>query len=673
MNVLFPIFLTTALLIAIPVIIHLFNFRKYKKVLFPDIRFLKELQEQAHKQSRLKNLLILTSRILAILALVLAFAQPFFLKDQAKIKQGPKAVSIYIDNSFSMGIEEQGVSLLDRAKGKARELISSYSKGDRFQILTNDFAYQENRFLTRDEALRQLGPIHVSSKTRPVATILEKQKQLLLTEPDRQQQLIFISDFQKNNFPSELSGTDSIRKYFLLIPANQKNNLSIDTAYFETPSLLMNEPNLLTVRINNFGSEEVSTSLNLSVNDQMKSVLNVNLKPNDQKIETFNFTPSVAGIQKIKISLTDYPVSFDDTFHIAAKVNSNYNVLILNQSNANAFLSSVFKPGTQFRMDNHNVQTVQPDLVSNYSLVILNGVSTLSAAMSEALDQYLQSGGSVLVFPPSGSNLSSLNAFLQKSIGATFLNMDTAKAIVSDYSKAHPLFRDIFVKTPENIELPTVYKHFRIGGSALSSEMKLFTFSGGDAFLSVFNIQNGHLYLCASPADLTSSDFPKSYWFLPLIYKMAFMQGSNSMNALTIGKQTGIYIENKKLNDKTIYHMIGNGVEAIPEQRTIGSQVRININQSADKAGFYSIYLPGSKDSVFTGVNYDRAESALAYWPLSELKNKFKLKNLEWIDASINAAAGINELQHGIPLWKVCITLALLFLLIEILLIRFMK
>ena len=73
--------------------------------MFPDIRFLKELQEQTQKQSQLKHLLILASRILAILALVAAFAQPFFSKDADKVQQGPKAISIYIDNSFSMGIE----------------------------------------------------------------------------------------------------------------------------------------------------------------------------------------------------------------------------------------------------------------------------------------------------------------------------------------------------------------------------------------------------------------------------------------------------------------------------------------------------------------------------------------------------------------------------------------
>lgn len=180
---LYPLFTVAGLAIAIPILIHLFNFRKYKKVFFPDIRFLKELQEQTQKQSQLKHLLILACRILAIVSLVVAFAQPFFSKDNEKIAQGPKAVSIYIDNSFSMGIETNSLSLLDLAKGKAKDLILGFSGNDEIQLLTNDFAFNENRFLSKDEALRQLSSIQVSAKSRTASTILEKQKQLLLTQP----------------------------------------------------------------------------------------------------------------------------------------------------------------------------------------------------------------------------------------------------------------------------------------------------------------------------------------------------------------------------------------------------------------------------------------------------------------------------------------------------------
>ncbi|HQW46888.1 MAG TPA: BatA domain-containing protein, partial [Chitinophagaceae bacterium] len=217
MNFLYPLFLIAASAIAIPIIIHLFNFKKYKKVFFPDIRFLRELHEQTQKQAKLKHILILISRILALLFLVFAFAQPFLSKDKDNMNQAPKAMSIYVDNSFSMGIEKNALSMLDIAKGKAAEIIASCNDNDKIQILTNDFAFNESKFLNKNEALQFLSTLQLSPKNKKTIQILEKQKQLLSTEAAYQKQLIYISDFQKSNFPSSIQTNDSIKKYFISV------------------------------------------------------------------------------------------------------------------------------------------------------------------------------------------------------------------------------------------------------------------------------------------------------------------------------------------------------------------------------------------------------------------------------------------------------------------------
>jgi hypothetical protein len=572
-----------------------------------------------------------------------------------------------------MGIENNSVSLLDLAKAKAKEIIQSYTSNDQIQILTNDFSYNENRFLSRDEALRQLSSIRVSPKSRTAATILEKQKQLVLTEPGLKKQIIYLSDFQKNSFPFDLEVKDSIKKYFIPINAKRISNVSIDTVYFETPSIVLNESNPMVVRLRNNGDEEATTSISVLVNNQIRSVAHTNLKPNEIKTESIPFTTNTAGNQKIAVFINDYPMSFDDTFYVAGKVTSNYSVLVLNQSNANAFLSSVFKPGTQFRMDNSNVNAVNVSLFKNYSLIILNGTNTLSSTLSTALENYVNNGGSVLVFAPSSGDLTSLNSFLSKTAGCNYLQLDTARSFVTSFNKSHEVFRDIFVKTPENIDLPVAYKHYILSNGAISSEQKLFSFSNSDAFLSAYKTGNGNLYICASSADINASSFPKSYWFLPIIYKMAYINSNNSINAMTIGKNTSMLIENNQMGDKTVYHISDDKLDAIPEQRAIGNRMQINLNNAVQHAGLFGLYLPSSTDTSFVGVNYDRAESDLTYWDVTDLKNTTRIQNAEWLPNELNVSGTINELQHGIPLWKVCIILALLFLLGEILLIRFMN
>lgn len=678
MSFLYPWFLLAALAIAIPIVIHLFNFRRYKKVLFPDIRFLRELQEQTQKHSRLKHLLILLSRVLAILALVLAFAQPYYSKDKDKIQQGNKVVSIYVDNSFSMGVEKGGLSMLDLAKGKAKEVIESFSGNDQFQILSNDFGFNENRFLAKEDALRQLSSIQLSATNRKAEFILEKQKQLLLTEPSLNKQLVYISDFQQGSFNPGMKNTDAIKKYFISVQAENIANITLDTAYFETEGLILNEPNLLNVTLQNHSDDEVNTSLSIQVNNQLKSAVNVSMKPREKKQEVVQFATSVAGQQNIKLFLQDNPVQFDDTLYLAGKVNTNYAVAVLNQQSANAFLSSVFKPNTQFRMDNYNIQSFSPAVLKNYTLVVLNNIQSMSSTMSDALTNYLNNGGALLVFAPQANQTQGINPFLQRAAGCSYGRLDTARLTISSFNRSHSLFRDIFTKTPENVELPTVYRRFVINRSAMVSEQKLFSFSNGDAFLSLFRTGNGSLYVCASSAEISSSNFPKSYWFLPMIYKMAYSNAASKVYATMMGTQSTIEIPTQSLIDKgskdqMVYRLKSGGTEIIPEQRIKSNAIQLFLDKGIHEAGLYKAYVEGSKDSTVIGINYNRSESAMLFWKLSELKKSTSIKNAEWLEGNLNVSASVNTLENGIPLWKIAIGLALLFLLIEILLIRLMK
>jgi hypothetical protein len=124
--------------IAIPIIIHLFNFRKHEKVYFSSIRFLDEVKLKNNKKRNIKNLLILASRIIAIAFLVLAFAKPY--KPVNKEENSIKNVFIYIDNSLSMDAISDKGRLLDIAKNKSEDIINSYESSSSFYLLTNNFS-----------------------------------------------------------------------------------------------------------------------------------------------------------------------------------------------------------------------------------------------------------------------------------------------------------------------------------------------------------------------------------------------------------------------------------------------------------------------------------------------------------------------------------------------------
>ena len=158
-----PWFLLGLIAIAIPIIVHLFNFRRFKKVFFTNVRFIEELQLKTQKQSRLKHLLVLLMRMLAIICIVLAFAQPYIPHPENPINEEARnAVSVYIDNSFSMEASAASGSLLDEARRKAREITDAFKPSDVFQLITNDFDGVQQRWVSRDEFLEMVDEVKIS-------------------------------------------------------------------------------------------------------------------------------------------------------------------------------------------------------------------------------------------------------------------------------------------------------------------------------------------------------------------------------------------------------------------------------------------------------------------------------------------------------------------------------
>ena len=85
----------------IPIVIHLFHFRKRKTLYFSSLRFIQFLEKEQQSTRKLKHLLVLLSRLFALAALIFAFAQPQ-IKNGAGQQSGKPALLIYLDNSFSM-------------------------------------------------------------------------------------------------------------------------------------------------------------------------------------------------------------------------------------------------------------------------------------------------------------------------------------------------------------------------------------------------------------------------------------------------------------------------------------------------------------------------------------------------------------------------------------------
>lgn len=101
MTFLYPFFLFAGFVVLIPLIIHLFNFRKYKVLYFSDTRFLNEIRTHTRARNNLKQILVLILRMLIIASLVIAFAQPVINTQRSdNVVVNNATPVIYVDNSF---------------------------------------------------------------------------------------------------------------------------------------------------------------------------------------------------------------------------------------------------------------------------------------------------------------------------------------------------------------------------------------------------------------------------------------------------------------------------------------------------------------------------------------------------------------------------------------------
>ncbi len=676
MEFLFPSFLWALLALAIPIIIHLFHFRRFKTVYFTNVRFLKEVKEETSARSKLRNLLVLALRCLALAFLVLAFAQPFIPRD-VEVKTGAKAVSVFVDNSFSMEALSQDVPLLEKAKQRAREIIEAYSEEDRFQLLTNDFEGRHQRMVSKEDALTFVEELDISPAVRDLNMVLTRQEQALNTDDAENKVSYLISDFQRNVSEGLSSWTDTLTEVNLVpLQSVQEKNISIDSAWFEAPVRLVNQTNPLLVRVRNWSNEDVENiRLSLNYSGQVKPVGTLSIKAGETVTDTANITILKTGFHEAELQITDYPVQFDDSYYFTFSVAEEINVLSINESAPNRFLSAAFSGASYFKLDNALSRNLDYSSFSNYELIILNDVKAVSSGLASELNQYVVNGGNVVVFPAFGANVGTYNNFLNSFPANNLGTFEQQARSVGRINTAEFVFNDVFENRGANLKLPTTQANYKLSRFASRKEEILLTYRDGSPFMTKYQAGQGNFYLCAAPLSDEYNDLIRNgEIFVPMLFKMAISSGKEARIAYTIGKDEVLEADHQISETEQVYKLRGTGDEFIPEQRIVGSKAILGVNGQVEQAGYYNLFLNEGETLAKYGFNFDRKESDLQYYSEGDLKNLVG-EHINIIDATARADFGqlIGERSQGVVLWRWCLMLALLFLALEVLALRFWK
>lgn len=674
MSWLYPLFFAALASIAIPIIIHLFNFRRFKRIYFTNVALLQEVQQETRSQRNLKHILVLMARIFAITFLVLAFVQPYIPATSGNAKQGITAVSVYIDNSFSMSSVGKEGELLQAAKNKARDIANAYSTTDLYQLLTADFEGRHQRLLNREEFLRMVDEVQASPSSRRLSEIVARQREALNKDPMAQKTAYILSDFQQTMMDAEAVNADtSISTQLVKLVANPKANLSIDSAWLETPYVKVGQQAKLLVRIRNYGDEQENIPMTLKINNVQKGLANFSIGKNETKNVELTFSTASAGWQSAELEITDNPITFDDKLFFAFEVKQHISVLSIYPAEPSKFIDVVYgKIDDYYQLKQVTDKQLDYSSFPQYSLIVLNGVKSISSGLNAELNKFVSSGGSLVIFPNAENTVdNSVNEFLS-SIGAGRLG---AYAEVSEkvayLNTDHPLFRYTFEKIRDNIDKPVVQKYFAVSAASGEPIMRL---QNGQQFLTHITSGNGHVYLFNSALDVNWNNFPAHALYVPVMLNMALNSVQRTELFYTIGEGQLVRLNIPGQGKDQVYKLSNGKIELIPQMVVKENKLNLSPGPELKVPGNYSLS-SGTQDlGARVAFNYDRSESANTYYSEEDLKTKLDIAGVHVLE---NTPKGIQqaivEADKGVQLWRYCILFALFFLVTEVLLLRFLK
>ena len=675
-----PLFLFGLFAIAIPVVVHLFNFRRYKKVYFSNVAFLKGFRKRTQKQSELLRYLVLAMRILAIAALVFTFAQPYIPAEKTSSVQAKKMVSVFVDNSFSMESAGADGRLLDEALRKAREIAMAYSPDDLFQLLTNDFEGKHQRMVARDEFLLMLREIKPGAAHKTLKEILQRQNDLLKDKQYKGASAYIISDFQKSTLLGQLP--DSISGFPVnLVPVDEVSvsNIYVDSCWFENPVLRLNQTAVLKVRITNISENNLEKiPVKLTIDGIQRAITSVDIRANTSQTAELSFRTTTAGSQKAVVEVGDYPVIFDDNFYMAIKVTESIPVLVINQTDADPYLQTVFALDSVVQPTQLPLKQTNFNALGDYTFVILNGVNDLSSGAAQQLNSFVGDGGTLLVFPPASGKADVLNQLLSQLGSPVYQGIDTTPARVTGINMQHDLFKGVFNEStlPGNTDYPLAVKHYKIAENTSVFSDHALKLVNGSAFLTKVSGGGGHVVLSAVPADDRWSNFQRHALFVPAILNAAFQSVQILPATYFINSPDIILSATSKPQGDQVLKMTredGSG-EFIPGMRSVNGQIVLNTAENIADAGFYNLK-SGDKIIDYLAFNYSRKESDLRRMSLEELKKMAGEISGFTVLAEGKKEIGqlIAERNNGLKLWKWFLIAALVFMLAEVLLLRFFR
>lgn len=639
---------------------------------FSNVQFLKELQKQTRKQSKLLHRIILLSRILAFIFIVLAFAQPLFnRKEQSVVSKKGQIAAFFIDNSFSMEAEGSKGTLLDEAKEKTREALSAYGQDDRFQLLTNDFEGKHQRLVSKDEFVTMLQEIKPTATMRSLKEIINRESDLLTPYGKHNAVFHVISDFQKSTLLSAVPDSGLNKGYLIqLAPANARN-LFIDSCWFSNPVLQINQSAVLTVKVSNVSDTDLEKiPVRLIIEGAQRAVASVDVPAGASGEIIFTFTNNKPGRFSGFIEIDDYPVTYDDVYYFTYNISPEISVLCINETESDPYINSVYSIDSVVRLNNTTSRQIDISAIKTYKVVILNRLSSYSSGLVTEIKKFVVNGGSLVIIPPDKADITAQNALLTPMGTGVFRDINTAAAKVDNIKTAHALYAEVFEQgslKEENTDMPKINMHYTIAENQGIFTETLLELQNGAPLLNFYKLDAGKIYLFSAPLTDQGGNFVRHALYVPTMLNIAFQSEQLSPLMYYLNTENPIPVSGSFPSADRVVSLkqADRAFELIPERRQINGRNMIFLNGQLSQSGIY--HLVSEKEVIESyAFNYDRKESDITAATPVELNEAAQTTGFSVIERSEKPlSAMIDDNKNNNKYWQWFLLAALAALIAE--------
>ncbi len=671
-----PLFLIGLVAVAIPVVVHLFNFRRYRKVLFSNVSRLVEVKSEKRKVRQLRQLLIMIARILAVVFLVLAFARPVIPSGNNVQRPGTTAVSIYVDNSFSMENAGSEGSLLAEARRKVGEIADAYGPETQFQLMTGDMAGHEFRWLSRDELLTAADALDESPRTVMLSAAVKRQADFLASSQAANRHLYVIGDFQQDISDFEaLPADSSITARFVPLDAEAADNVYIDTLVLDAPSFVRGASVTVEVTLRNTGDRDVEKlPVRLYAGGREAAMAAVDIAAGSSITVPLKFVVRDEGAIDGRVEIVDYPVTFDDRFYFSLNAAGPVKVAVINKNDKNRYLTRLFEDDSSVVCRQSSERIVDYSTLADNNFIILNELGAIGSGMAQTLHTFVRDGGSLLVIPSVEADMESYNSLLSLFSAPQLQAFERRKMKITEVDLSSRLYRNVFAGRNDEMELPTTQGRVKFALTSATVAEKVLSTADGGAYLTHTAYGDGHVYLLAAPISPEFSDFAEQALFVPTIYNMALYSRNVRQPYYLLGNEAPITLSGH-YDPSSVPHLVSSDgtTDIVPDLRQLGSRTVMITHGEPTHAGNYRLRSQSGADEALA-FNYDHRESELRFVPRGEISRRLKDAGLKQYSVITNPEKPLGEQirarDGGRELWRLCLVLALAMIAVEIALIK---